>query len=342
LYLPFLTALWWIDELVWSGFRETDVSNAIFIMSQPRSGTTFLLRTLAADDRFFFSLKHLEWRLPFIGFWKIIDALGQRGRFERINYWPNTELGRLASKLHFHELGSVEEHGIFFEERMYHHYFTFRRFPLPNVLERVSCIDTLTPSEKRKLVGTFSKVVQKVAYYRGSGRIWLTKENESVELYRLLREVFPRARFLVITREPNAFLGSYITMSHTCTVAKHDIDPTAISGWHAANLEFRRRQCEKQIAFCRELEVLGAVTYVSFDEFTADIFGTVCRIYEQLGMTMSREYSNYLSEIQRKQVARESGYRNAPCDTVGFEEFSKFIERVPLTCRVQHARARES
>src|SRR5208282_4775004 len=176
LYLPLLTLLWFIDELWFHAFRTTEVKSPIFIMSQPRSGTTFLLRTLSLDSQTFFSLKHLEWRLPFIVLWKALDRLGLRERVEKINYWRNTEPGRLASKLHFHELGSFEEHGIFFEERMYHHYFTFRRFPLPEILARVTDIENLSNGEKRKLVRTFKKVVQKASYYRGAGRIWLTKE----------------------------------------------------------------------------------------------------------------------------------------------------------------------
>lgn len=184
IYAPFFTVLWYIDELLFPHFAEQELARPVFIMSQPRSGTTFLLRTLSLDANTFFSLTHLEWRFPFIALWKILDILGLRKRLERINYWPNTELGRFAAKIHEHRLGSVEEHGIFFEERMYHHYFTFRRFPFIEVLRRVVEVKTLTTREKRKLLRTFRKTVQKTSYYRGAGRIWLTKENESVDLYK--------------------------------------------------------------------------------------------------------------------------------------------------------------
>jgi hypothetical protein len=287
-----------------------------------------LLRTLSVDERTFFSLKHLEWRLPSVVLWRCIDALGLRARLERIDYWPDTELGRLASRIHFHQLGSVEEHGIFFEERMYHHYFTFRRFPFPAVLRRVTDIEGLSARERRKLVETFRKVVAKAMHHRGGGRIWLTKENESVELYRLLRHAFEQPRFLVIAREPAGFVRSYVTMSNTCTTAKHGVDPNVVPGWHEANMAFRRNQCALQAALCRELEAEGAVAYVGFTEFTADLCGTVERIYAELGIPLGDAYRARLRQMQRDQDERDPGYANPHCDTTGFEAFADFVRRV--------------
>lgn len=253
LLAPFMSIAWHLDGIVFHAFRSVRLMPPVFIMSQPRSGTTFLLRTMAADEDAFFSLKHLEWRYPFIAFWVLIDRFGLRSRFEAIDYWPKSDIGKLASKIHHHKLGSVEEHGIFFEERMYHHYFTFRRFPFPDVLKRVSTITGLTEREKRKLVETFRHVIQKAAYYKGDRKSWLTKENESAELYRLIHESFPRGKFVTIVRDPEDFVKSYVTMSNTCTIAKHGVDPNKISHWHAANMQFRHNECNKMIDFCRDL-----------------------------------------------------------------------------------------
>lgn len=332
LYFPLLTALWLIDEALWRGYRRTEIAGPLFIMSQPRSGTTFLLRTLAEDQESFFTLKHLDWRVPSIGFWKVIDLLGLRKRIEQINYWPDTELGRLASKMHFHNMGTIEGHGVFFEERMYHHYFTFRRFPLPTVLKRVSGTATLSEREKKRLVSTLKKVVQKAAYYHGNNRIWLTKENENVDLYRLVHEAFPKARFLVIARQPKAFVRSYISASNTSTRAKHGIDPHSVPNWYAANLAFRQNECRKQIAFCRELDAKNIVSYVSYEQFTADIVGTIGKLYDEIGIPLGNNYAEYLNQLQIRQNARDPGYANdANTDVTGFEEYSSFTARVAQT-----------
>lgn len=325
---PLFTLLWIGDEVLWHGYRKARVAPPVFVMSQPRSGTTFLLRTLASDEQSFFVLKHLDWRAPFIGFWKLIDALGLRERLERIDYWPDTEIGRLASRMHFHNLGSVEGHGVFFEERMYHHYFTFRRFPLPEVLKQVDGVDALTEGERRKLVRALRQAVQKAAYYRGAGRFWLTKENENVDLFRLVYEAFPDARFLTIVREPQAFVSSYIRMSDSCTTPKHGQDPNTIPGWYSANMAFRRNQCDKHMQFCRELEARGAITYVTFDQFTSDVGKAAADIYERLQIPMGDAFAAHLQELQKKQNARDRGYLNPQADDRDFDAYADFVVRV--------------
>ncbi|MGF6413363.1 hypothetical protein OKW37_005098 [Paraburkholderia sp. MM5482-R2] len=328
IYAPFFTVLWYLDEILFSRFTQQKLARPVFIMSQPRSGTTFLLRTLSLDANTFFSLTHLEWRFPFITLWKILDILGLRKCVEGISYWPNTELGRLAAKIHEHQLGSVEEHGIFFEERMYHHYFTFRRFPFIEVLKRVMEVQMLSAREKRKLLLTFRKTVQKTAYYRGGGRTWLTKENESVDLYKLLHDEFNDANFVAIVRPPEEFVSSYVTMSDICTKAKHGVDPQLIADWDKENMKFRKEECLKLIEFCGELERSNAITYLTFDQFTTEIQHTVERIYAAIGVPLSSDYARLLADMQAEQDRRDSGYVNAPRSVDGFEAFGAFVARI--------------
>jgi hypothetical protein len=126
LVFPVISFFWLVDEVLYRGYRKVEVEAPVFIAGQPRSGTTFLHRTMSADENFI-SLKHLEWRYPLISLWKLIDLFHLRSRVEKVHYWPNTPAGRLARKMHDDRLGSFEEHGMFFEERLYHHYFVFRR-----------------------------------------------------------------------------------------------------------------------------------------------------------------------------------------------------------------------
>ncbi|WP_186043242.1 sulfotransferase [Burkholderia gladioli] len=333
IYAPFYTILWYLDLAFFRRYLKASLARPVFIASQPRSGTTFLLRTLSSDPNTFFSLKHFEWRFPFICLWKLIDFFQLRSRIEAIDYWPRTEVGKTASKIHHHKLGSVEEHGIFFEERMYHHYFSFRRFPFVEVLDRIAKVDELSTREQRKLMRTFRQVVMKVAYYRGEGRTWLTKENESVALYRLIGRVFPDARYLVIVRPPQGFVRSYVTMSNVCTLAKHGIDPSGLSGWSEANLRFRLDECMKLIGFAAELKQRREVAFTTFEQFTTDIQGTIEQIYRDLGLDLSDAYRQVLGRMQLDQNRRDSGYVNAPQSTEGFERYGEFVAGIAPAAR---------
>lgn len=106
LLLPIWAVFWLADELFFPNYRNASIPESIFIISQPRSGTTFLLRTLSEDKNTFLSVKHLEWRYPYISLWKLIDLIGLRNWLEARSYWPDTKLGRTCQKIHSHALGN--------------------------------------------------------------------------------------------------------------------------------------------------------------------------------------------------------------------------------------------
>lgn len=326
-YLPLSGLLYRLDDVFVRGYRKQEVAGPLFIISQPRSGTTFLLRTLAEDETNFFTLKHLDWRVPSILAWRLFDFLGIRERLEKIDYWPNTEQGRLASKMHAHTLGSIEGHGVFLEENMYHHYFTWRRFPFAKVLRRIEAVDSLSSYAKKKMVRGLAGVVRRGAYHRGNGRMWLTKENENADFYRELYAAFPHARFLCIGREPGGFVNSYISASEASIRAKHGINPHSLTGYHEDNLNFRIRQCQQQMKFCQELEAKGAITYVDYTQLLEDIPGTLGRVYAEMGIPMTDTFRHRLNELQDIQRNRKRGYNNVKETVTGFESYSAFLER---------------
>ena len=330
---PVFALFWMLDEIFFSNYKKVSLSAPIFVISQPRSGTTFLFRTLSQDANSFLSLKHLEWRYPFISLWKVIDLFGLRSVIERISYWPNNELGKMARKIHFHQLGSHEEHGIFFEERFYHHYFVFRRFPFPKLLSKVTNFYHIPAKNRQRILSVYKNVVQKAFYYRGSNEIWLTKENESVEVYESMSEMFPDARYICIVREHKDFLDSYLTMSIACTEVKHGIDPKAIEGWYEANLKFREEECRKMIQFCDKIKNTNNLVFITFKQFTGDIPATMKYIYNQLDLPMKDEYMDLLNDLKQKQGKRQRGYNNEICDFNGFEFFDNFVAQIESTNR---------
>lgn len=327
LLLPVWAVFWIVDEVYFSGYHTEAIERPIFIISQPRSGTTFLLRTLSEDKDSFLSVKHLEWRYPYISFWKLLDLLNLHDRMEERNYWPNSDLGKSAAKIHQHVLGNYEEFGIFFEERFFHHYFTFRRFPFIPVLCRVSAFSDLSEKERDRMIETFLRVVRKVYHYRGQGEIFLAKENENVELCKAIIGRLPDARILMACREPQEMLDSYLTMSVVCTEVKHGLNPAQLPGWHDANIEFRRSQCMKFIEFWHEVRWKYAAILVSYSDLTSDVMGTIESIYNRLNLPLCADFAGYLRNVQRSQNRREKGYQNLTCNEFGFEFYGEFVAK---------------
>ena len=328
--LPLYLAFWLLDEVIARGYRTVRIESPVFVVGQPRSGTTFLLRTLGRDDERFVSAQHLEWRYPSITFWRLLERLGLRERLERRSYWPATRLGKLAERIHAHTLGVHEELGIFLEEKFELHYFTFRRYPFPSVLERVTRYERLSPRERRRVVDEIERVMKKVMWHRRSppDAFFLTKENEATQLHEDLLARFPDARVIFVARRADDVLASYRTMSLACTEVKHGLDPRSLDGWERANMAFRLEECRRfvDLATRRLARPDARSALVTYDELVGDVAGTIERVYAALGLDMSARLRRALARLAREQRTRAPGYVNDPYHDPRFDFLDRFVD----------------
>ncbi len=324
---PLHCTLWLLDEMIFMNkLNQVRLKDPVFIISQPRSGSTFLHRLLADDKDVFFAVTYLEWRWPYICVWYLLDRLRLRDWINSWSYWPNKDL---ASKMHPHLYGDHEEHGIFLEEKFYHHYFVFRRFPFTPLLDKISNFDTLNSKDRKRLLYVFERVVKKVAYYRGEDRIWLTKENEGVSFYHALFKSFPYAKLLFLVRNPKDMLTSYVTLSRASTWTKTGIDVTSSQVWYRANLEFRKKECKSFVAFYNWInnQTWNAVL-LNYDSLVSNVLENTQRLYQHLKIDMSEERARYLLDLTNTQRTRTRDYRVINLsdeDIIGFNEFANLV-----------------
>src|SRR5262245_29463270 len=99
LFLPLWTFLWYLDDVLFYAYKRQP-ARPVFIFGQPRSGSTLLHRTLASDEETFVALRHIEWRFPYITVQKLLASFRLESWVKNLNYWPNTEDGRKAAKMH--------------------------------------------------------------------------------------------------------------------------------------------------------------------------------------------------------------------------------------------------
>lgn len=337
--LPVLSFFWLLDELLYPGYREAECEAVVCILGQPRSGSTFFHRTLGGDEEKFVAIRHLEWRYPSICLQNLLARLGLADRLARKSYWPDNPAGRMAARMHPHELGNHEEDGIFFEERLYHHYFVYRRFPYPGLAPAMNSFAALSEREQMRLLRIHRKVIQKVLYRRGRGRMVVLKENESMELLPKMTALFPKVFFIGIIRDPEPMLESYQQLSKLSTLAKTGIDPERVSGWAARNLDKRRIECGLMVSFFAERKQRRDLMAVSYRQFVANIFDTVQCVYHRLGLEIGQPYRAHLERLEGLQKNRDRGYvvkktaNQSGCNTFAeFDEFAWRIEQEHKTC----------
>jgi hypothetical protein len=323
LLAPVWTMLWHLDDLLYPKYKDMQV-RPVFIIGEPRSGTTLLHRTLGADSKRYFAIRHIEWRYPFITVQKLIETFGLAERLKQANYWPDSAIGKEAARMHPNNMYDFEEDGIFYEERFLHHFFTYLRFPYPDLLNYLDEYPSLPPRVKNNILDVHRKAVQKVMYLRGDPKLqYLSKEVTSHNKIQDLLERYPEARFIVIIRPASEFMDSLLALVRSSTAAKTGIDPDDIPEWKATFIERMRQDSELLATLCEEIIPQHLQIRLNFTEFTTDIYTTVCAIYNQMGVNPSDHYMHYLEGIASAQKKRERGYNYRTGAINGFERFDQ-------------------
>ncbi len=325
LLTPLWTALWYLDDVLYSKYSKKIFDKVYVILGQPRSGTTFFQRTLAKDEDNFLVLKHMEWRFPYICVHKFLSWSGLDKKIAKINYWPNNKDGEIAGKMHKNVLGDFEEDGIFFEERFLHHYFVFRRFPYPNLMADTDYFDALTPADERKILKTHNKVLQKIFYLRGKeGQAPLLKENEAAKFMALLNKQYKNVSYIPLLRDPENSLPSYEALSKQSTLAKTGINPEGIDGWYEANMEKRSREfLEQQNVLSKDIPAEQQVS-MSFEMLTTRMVEAYRYFYMRLNLRMSKNFRAYLDQCEAMQKTRQRGYSLPKSKILHNDEYKSF------------------
>lgn len=328
LLTPCWTLLWYLDELLFPGYRQ-QVINPVFIVGEPRSGTTLLHRTMAADDQTFFAVRHSEWRFPFLTLQLLMRALGIDQRLSRMNYWPSTDSGREAARMHPNSLSDWEEDGIFYEERFLHHFFLFLRFPYPELLADVDNFQALPEHVRRRVLEVHNRVLQKVKYLRGKhDLVFLSKEVTSHDKIEALLRFYPSARFVFVFRRSADFMSSLLALMRASTFSKTGVDPALIPDWEAVLVERMRADTNRVLGLSCEHVDASRQVRVAYSQMVGSLESAVSAIYDGLGEDLGPEYRAFLAALDQRQKSRERGYDYGHRAFAGFDAFDAFVDQV--------------
>lgn len=325
---PFSTFFWYLDEILYPAYRQRTI-HPVFIIGMPRCRTTFLHRTLAADEHNFFAVRHIEWRYPFISLQKLIKFLGLDNNLKKLNYWSKSEAGKLAAKMHPNTLADWEEDGIFFEENFLHHFFIFLRFPYPDLISHLDSFPELPQSVQQKMLLSYRKVLQKILYLRGpESRYFVSKEVTSHKKIPALIQMFPEARFILIARPANYFMPSLLALVRMSTLSKTGIDPLTLPGWSDRIVERMREDSNRLVYLCKEVIPADKLVLVSSEIFSKNPDIAVLSIYHVLGLHPENKFVAYLEHLKMLQKSRQRGYDYNLVQFEGFEEYDTFVQEI--------------
>jgi hypothetical protein len=303
-----------LDTVLFPGLRDQAVEAPIFIVGNGRSGTTHIHRILSADGERFSFFKTWELLLPSVLQHRIVGALDA---FDRrvLRSWIRDKLRQGEDdaleeirKLHdWQSTGSEEDDFVMFANWSSVS-LTFP-FPYPE-LEYLFWTDREPEAKRRRILGFYRAMLQRLLYCREGPRIHCAKSPQFTLKMRGLLEQFPDARFIVMLRHPYETISSLLDLMSQY--------------WRAMGAPEELVQAsadllgEIQIAQYRHaVEVVDQLPasqshIVEFRDLLADPKHVVEEIYARFGLDVSAEFDRFLEEEREAAKSFESQHEYEP------------------------------
>lgn len=309
IYLPAELLIWssfFLDEIFFPGYREIRINQPVFIIGNPRSGTTFLQRLLARDRVNFLSMRTWEiFAAPSIllrkAFWlaaRIARSVGvpisqQIRKMERL--WKDND------HIHRLKLRAPEEDEYLF----IHNFSTMKIWSFAAMVDEADpyiYFDDMIPDpEKARVMDFYETCIQRHYYCHKEGsRHYLSKNPNFSPSIETLLDKFPGAKFIYLIRNPLKAIPSHISLKER--------------EWQMLGSPLERYACREFILKSSEhwyedpLQKLKQLpedqqVVVRFDDLVSNAKRTVQDIYQRLGLELTPEFLDILeleTELARK------------------------------------------
>jgi hypothetical protein len=306
LVYPLLELLTWagllLDEVLFGRYRAEEIRQPVFIIGNPRSGTTFLHRLMAKDTENMLSMRTWEiYFAPSITQRKLLRALSMLDRSlgGLVHKALCTYEQRCQDSLVTHELALWEpEEDEFMLVHIWSSLVTCVFSAVMEEAEAYTHFDTaLSPTEKRRIMTFYVRCLQRHLYvHRDSARPkrhYLAKGPALSAKVGTLLEWFPDAKFVYLVRDPVDVIPSYISVIQAQWRALGD----PLVEWAGRDYVFdMTRHWYDYPLQCLEQAPQNSYVVVRYEDLVSNPSGTVTHIYRNLGIDLDPRFSQVLSE----------------------------------------------
>ena len=297
-----------LDEVFFFGYRKTKIEKPVFIISNPRSGTTYLHRLMTLDDdRFVYFLLYQTLGNSIL-FNKLINFVGKIDKrigrpMRKFFDWTDSVFFKGWKNIHPMGWNQSEEDEAPFA-------FSFSSpaigmvFPYLKTYDWVNFPDKCCPDKARKLMGFYKNSVQRFMFSEGNGKTFLSKNVLSTGRIKLLLEFFPDACIIYPVRHPYQAIPSFISMFTKPWKALYQFIPEDSYEYRQwADLAIKYYQYFYQVS----KEIPEAQFYtVSYDELISNAGNVIHQIYYHFGLEMNPNFKNRLIEKTQRSRSYKS------------------------------------
>ncbi len=290
-----------LDHVFFPDFKNQPVRSPIYIIGNPRSGTTFSHRLLALDEQFTW-FKLYQTIFPAIICYKLFAFTG---RLDRAVGSPGRRLLSVISNRGFkgwetiHKTGpeKAESDEMLFMYAMLSP-LLFLLFPFIKEMDSAAFVDCIAEKSQEKLMAYYKSCLQRHLYAAGPDKILLQKVALIAGRIQTIHSLLPDMRVVHLIRDPAQSIPSLISMFEVTwkSLAPHAVDNGRACREMAdliCNYYLHLHAVEKEIPH----EYLFKLHY---PDLVADPRAAVHAVYAHFGLEMRPDYDALLNrEMQR-------------------------------------------
>ncbi len=290
-----------LDRILFPGYRKQAIKNPIYIVGNPRSGTTFTHR-LISHDRQFSYIRLYQTIFPAVTFYRAFTGLG---RLDRIFGSPFTRLVNMISHRGFkgwdkiHKTGpkEAESDEMLFVYAMLSPLLGLL-FPFLGSLEEAVFADRIPTRERHRLMAYYKDCLQRHMYATGPDKILLEKVALIAGRLGSIIEAFPDIRIVHLIRHPYQCIPSLVSMFYVpWTTLAPQFERDSQASRDVARMAF---EYYRYILKLKKTLPEDQFIDVYYEDLVADPEATVERIYQKFHLDMSLEYREILRQEARK------------------------------------------
>ncbi|KAK9768655.1 hypothetical protein K7432_000568 [Basidiobolus ranarum] len=311
---PLFNIAWWIDEILFPLYHLVLIKSPIFILGQPRSGTTKLLDLLATNEGNVLALKLWEYTFPILWLQYLVDYIEVYDQ-KYFNNWMKKQLDPFAkdktnqlSKMHRISMDKWEEDNMAFSSLFLFSTSDLIYHPGSESMKLLTNFFSLDNSVRRSMFDFHKKMVKKVMFRRGNEKSvymakWVMCWNGE---YKHIMDTYPGARYIFIYRNPEESIPSLLKLISGITLYLTDFDPFTSPAFRVIMMNYIYRGHKDEIEFAKSLiQKKQHVQLVSFSELYKNIEEKIENIAELLQLPMPVEYKEFIREEHKKQAQHE-------------------------------------
>jgi hypothetical protein len=300
-----------IDEVFFAAYRDIQVKEPVFIVGNPRSGTTFLHRLLAKDAENFLTMKTWEiFIAPSVFMRKVLKTLARAGRavgapIQRRLRQMEREWQR-ENVIHKLAIHAPEED----EYLLVHIFSTLKIWSFAAMIDEampyVYFDSRMDPKQKERILDFYTRCLQRHLYmHQKEGRHYLAKNPNYSPMVDTLLSRFPDAKFIYLVRNPLDAVPSHLSLKeYEWQMLGNPLEPYASREFIIeSSLHWYTYPLERL-----EEEADDRYVVVNFNDLVGHTRETVREIYQRLGFEISPTYDHILREATERSRSHESDH----------------------------------